>query len=98
MVSTHPPCGDATTFVKDIEKSDAEKYVIKEDVPPCKKAKLVLNRTGSKLSASNPISPGLGRYHKVGQVRTKPGRGERSLSLSYSDKIIKWNIVGIQGA
>ena len=30
-------------------------------------------------------------------MRTKPGRGERTLSLSCSDKIIMWNIVGLPG-
>ena len=68
MVSTHPPCGDATTFVKDIEKSDAnsdaEKSVIKEDDPPCKKAKLDLNRTGARKRSTLPW-PWMG-YHKMG--------------------------------
>jgi len=102
MVSTHPPCGDAAIFVKESEKSDAnsdeEKSFVSEDGPPCKKARFDLNRTGAKLvSGTDPLSPGLG-YHKVGEVRTKPGRGDRTLSLSCSDKIIKWNMVGLQGA
>ena len=68
MVSTHPPCGDAKIFVKDIEKSDAnsdaEKSVIKEDDPPCKKAKLDLNRTGARKRSTLPW-PWMG-YHKMG--------------------------------
>ena len=31
-------------------------------------------------------------------MRIKPGRGERTISMSCSDKIALWNIVGIQGA
>lgn len=37
-------------------------------------------------------------YHVVGCVRTKPGRGDPTLSVSCSDKILRWNCVGIQGA
>lgn len=36
-------------------------------------------------------------YHKVGILRNKPGRGDRTISLSCSDKIMKWNIFGLQG-
>ena len=37
-------------------------------------------------------------YHCIGAVRTKPGRGDPTLSLSCSDKIAKWNAIGWQGA
>ncbi|XP_047022762.1 tRNA-specific adenosine deaminase 1 [Helicoverpa zea] len=34
----------------------------------------------------------------LGQVRTKPGRGDRTLSVSCSDKIAKWVHLGVQGS
>ena len=37
-------------------------------------------------------------YHVLGAIRTKPGRGERTISMSCSDKMAMWNVVGIQGA
>ena len=37
-------------------------------------------------------------HHVVGVLRTKPGRGDQTLSMSCSDKIFKWSILGIQGS
>lgn len=45
----------------------------------------------------DPFLPGV-LYHNTAAVRTKPGRGDPTLSLSCSDKIAKWNSIGWQGA
>ena len=40
--------------------------------------------------------PGAGYHTSLGAVRTKPGRGDPTRSLSCSDKMLKWRALGMQ--
>ena len=70
--------------------------------PPCQDrgAEKDIHRTGAKCVAGGVQDKMAAKsgYHEVGAFRTKPGRGERTLSMSCSDKMARWNIVGCQGA
>ncbi|OWR52777.1 putative adenosine deaminase acting on tRNA [Danaus plexippus plexippus] len=106
--SSQMPCGDASIIPKCGEQDDYGDLIInskrKADINICeiqsKKVKMDIHRTGAKCLThrnQDPKEPG-DKYHLIGQVRTKPGRGDRTLSVSCSDKIARWIHLGIQGA
>lgn len=105
--SSQLPCGDASIIPKEDEENFGEvlqslKQKACEDISDIdsKKLKGDIHRTGAKCLPGleqDSMQPGT-NYHLLGQVRIKPGRGDRTLSVSCSDKIARWIHVGVQGA
>ncbi|XP_075972007.1 adenosine deaminase, tRNA-specific 1 [Anticarsia gemmatalis] len=108
--SSQLPCGDASINPKcgeeelygDILKPQKRPLEAEEEEMNPKKQKLEadIHRTGAKClphCEQDPKETGM-NYHLLGQVRTKPGRGDRTLSVSCSDKMAKWIHLGVQGS
>lgn len=106
LFCSHTPCGDASIFPKCVpqDESPGSKRPATDDGGEASPKRLKaqpedVHRTGAKClmaeTRQDTFAPGV-HFHVVGAVRTKPGRGDRTLSVSCSDKLFRWHSSGVQ--
>lgn len=94
FLTSHAPCGDASIFpTQNYEKVNYDAKRIKLNINNC-----MYHFTGAKIICSETEEIIDKMNQTIGPIRTKPGRGDPTLSVSCSDKLAKWCMVGIQGA
>lgn len=90
--TTHLPCGDASIFQhSELGPPEAKRARFEKESIEDKDDQFY---TGARLVSTQHQDSMI----QISGIRTKPGRGIRTLSVSCSDKFFKWNLIGVQGA
>lgn len=88
LFTTSTPCGDASIYTTNDNQDEPEAKRMKvSDLPD--------GFTGAKLLFFEDVEDVMAQTE--GKIRIKPGKGDRTTSLSCSDKLARWNMMGIQG-
>lgn len=96
MYISQSPCGDACILES---SSDEESRLRKRRKKTCDGTWNLFTGAKAVLSDDKNGTRQLdGGCQRVGILRTKPGRGSESRSVSCSDKIARWTCLGFQGA
>lgn len=105
MFTTSTPCGDASIYATSDNPRDDDNDDCNDcnenrtDEPDAKRIKMCNNLpdgfTGAKLMFDEDVEDIMEQTE--GKIRIKPGKGDRTMSLSCSDKILRWNFFGLQG-
>ncbi|CAG8542242.1 adenosine deaminase/editase [Gigaspora rosea] len=108
MYISQAPCGDAsmTSIALNQSPEDAKLYInsYNNNIDSQNYDIMTRNKTSDCNIEVSKMKDGFRRgridYGSFGVLRTKPGRvdSEPTLSMSCSDKIAQWNVVGLQSA
>lgn len=93
IFTTSSPCGDASIYSLNDNHTG-----LGSCEPEAKRAKLndlPDGFTGAKLLFFEDVEDIMAQTE--GKIRIKPGKGDRTMSLSCSDKFARWNMMGVQG-